>query len=464
MAFLQCEGHGGLLDAWVAERGVGPTRPAALVDDSAPGLRFAFYGRTSTADHQDSASSRGWQREIAEAVIAGHGVVTDVFFDVGCSRRVPWARRPAAGALLAALRMERRFDAVVVGEYERAFASGDQFTGVAAVLAGLGVEVWLPEAGGRVDVDSPAHAALVTVLGAQSQREVLRSRHRVRAAMWTQAREQGRYLGGRPPYGYRLVDAGPHPNRAHAGWGRRLRRLDPDPVTSPHVRWIFAQRLAGRSVAGIARELTERKVPCPSDVDPNRNRHRLGGAWPLRTVAVILGNPRYTGRQVWDRQRTERIKPGAGRTAHRSAPGEWAISSTVSHPPLVTEAEFVTAQQVRATRPSRDGHSRCYVLAGLLRCAVCGRRLDSHWVHGRAGYRCRHGHSSARPRRSDAAKNIYVREDVLLRELASRLLPNRTAAAEDGVAAGDVAGVADSLRAAGIIIRHDGRGWDLATA
>jgi hypothetical protein len=118
MAFLQCEGHGGLLDAWVAERGVGPTRPAALVDDSVPGLRFAFYGRASTADHQDSASSRGWQREIAEAVIAGHGVVTDVFFDVGCSRRVPWARRPAAGALLAALRMERRFDAVVVGEYE----------------------------------------------------------------------------------------------------------------------------------------------------------------------------------------------------------------------------------------------------------------------------------------------------------------------------------------------------------
>jgi hypothetical protein len=59
---------------------------------------------------------------------------------------VPWARRAAAGALLAALRMERRFNAVVFGEYERAFASGDQFTEVAAVFAGLEVEVWLPEA------------------------------------------------------------------------------------------------------------------------------------------------------------------------------------------------------------------------------------------------------------------------------------------------------------------------------
>ena len=153
--------------------------------------------------------------------------------------------------------------------------------------------------------------ALVMVLGAQSQREVLRSRHRVLAAMRAQAREQGRYLGGRPPYGYRLVDAGPHPNRAHARWGRRLQRLEPDPVTGPHVQWMFAQRLAGRSIAGIARELTERGVPCPSEVDPQRNRHRDGGAWTLRTVAVILSNPRYTGRQVWGRQQQAGRRSGS---------------------------------------------------------------------------------------------------------------------------------------------------------
>src|SRR4051812_14337681 len=34
--------------------------------------------------------------------------------------------------------------------------------------------------------------------------------------MHNQATQQGRYLGGRPPYGYQLVDAGPHPNPADA--------------------------------------------------------------------------------------------------------------------------------------------------------------------------------------------------------------------------------------------------------
>jgi hypothetical protein len=88
----------------------------------------------------------------------------------------------------------------------------------------------------------------MTHLGLSSKREVTRTSIRVRTAMAVQVREQGRYLGGRPPYGYRLGDAGPHPNKAHAAWGRRARRLEPDPETAHIVRWIFARRLAGHSV------------------------------------------------------------------------------------------------------------------------------------------------------------------------------------------------------------------------
>lgn len=98
----------------------------------------------------------------------------------------------------------------MVGEYERAF-HGDQLLRLAPLFEQHGVQVWLPETDGPVDYRSPSHQALVMLLGAQSKREVLRSRFRVLAAMRAQARDQGRYLGGRPPYGYRLVDAGPHP-------------------------------------------------------------------------------------------------------------------------------------------------------------------------------------------------------------------------------------------------------------
>jgi hypothetical protein len=78
--------------------------------------------------------------------------------------------------------------------------------------------LWMPEASGGVDFASEHDEQAMTMLGLSSKREVTRTSIRVRTAMAVQTREQGRYLGGRPPYGYRLGDAGPHPNKAHAAW------------------------------------------------------------------------------------------------------------------------------------------------------------------------------------------------------------------------------------------------------
>ncbi|AEK44395.1 recombinase [Amycolatopsis mediterranei S699] len=322
--------------------------------------------------------------------------------------------------MAAAEHPNRSFDAVVIGEYERAFY-GDQFNAVLTTLQEQGIQLWLPEADGPVNLDDPVHQALMLLLGSQSRREVLRVRHRVLTAMHIQACVQGRFLGGWPPYGYRLADAGPHPNRAHASWGRRLHRLEPDPATAPWVRWIFQQRATGRSVAGIARELNDRGVPCPSRADRVRNRHRTKHEWIIRTVIGILENPRYTGRQVWNRHGTRTTAPSHRRVPTRPpATGGWAESEKVTHSALVTEATFAAIQGMRAARPPQHGHTRTYVLAGLVQCQLCGRRLDSHWVNGRPGCRCRHGHTSARNRPPELAKNVYVREDHLLNDLHVR--------------------------------------------
>ena len=206
-------------------------------------------------------------------------------------------------------------------------------------------------------------------LGIQSKREITRTRIRVRTAMAAQTREQGRYLGGRPPYGYRLADAGPHPNKAHAAWGRRAWRLEPDPDTTPVVQWIFAQRLAGHSLARITRALTEAGIPCPSAADPERNRHRAAQEWSLTTVRAILANPRYTGRQVWNRQPTamDLIDPANTGLGHRQVqrwdlPDGWVISARPAHPALVSEEDFIAAQGIRAARKGGDA-GRSYKLA-----------------------------------------------------------------------------------------------------
>lgn len=117
-------------------------------------------------------------------------------------------------------------------------------------------------------------------------------------ALAAQAQVEGRYLGGRPPYGYQVVDAGPHPNPAKAAEGKRLKRLTPDPITTPVVQRIFHEYLMGIGIYALAQRLTADGIPSPSAYDPNRNKHRSGLAWSKSAVRTILGNPRYTGYQV----------------------------------------------------------------------------------------------------------------------------------------------------------------------
>src|ERR1700674_2936258 len=85
---------GGGLAEW-AERSALRRAGRLTAGGPVPGrLRFMFYGRVSTEDWQDPVTSRARQREQAGALVRGHGVIVDEFFDVGESRTVAWARRP----------------------------------------------------------------------------------------------------------------------------------------------------------------------------------------------------------------------------------------------------------------------------------------------------------------------------------------------------------------------------------
>jgi len=457
---------GGALVAWAESAGRG--RASGGLGGR---LRFAFYGRVSTEDYQDPVTSRARQLAQAAALVAGFGQIVAEFFDIGQSRTLAWARRPQAAALAAALAdPDRGCDAIVIGEYERAFY-GAQYASMAPLFEHYGVALWMPEAGGRVDYRAEDHEQAMMALGLQSKREIIRTSIRVRTAMAAQTREQGRYLGGRPPYGYRLADAGPHPNKAHAAWGRRAHRLEPDPQSAPVVRWMFAQRLAGHSAARLTRALNDAGIPCPSASDPTRNPHRSGTAWTLRTVAAILANPRYTGRQVWNRQPAshELIDPANTSLGHRQVqrwnlPAGWVISARPAHPALVSEADFIAAQDASAPRGPAGPAARQYLLAGLLRCGDCGRRLESAWSNGKPAYRCRHGYTSATRPNPGRPRNLYIREDTIMPRLAALAILHAGGASQPAgrngsqaviTAPDHAAGLIDHLQATGVSLIYD---------
>jgi site-specific DNA recombinase len=367
------------------------------------GERFAFYGRVSTEDQQEPRSSRAWQlRRSRELVEPEGGRIVAEFFDVGQSRALPWKRRPEASRLLELFpEPDRGFEAVVIGEPQRAFY-GAQFALTFPLFEHYGVDLWVPEVGGRIDPGSEAHDLVMTLFGGMSKGERSRIRTRVRNAMAAQAATEGRFLGGRPPYGYRLADAGPHPNPGKAAAGMRAHRLEPDPATAPIVLRIFRQYVAGKGLYAIAEELTRDRIPCPSAYDPARNPHRSGEAWSKSAVRAILTNPRYTGIAVWGRQRREEVLVDVDDVAagHRTLmrwnrEDDWVRSAGRTHHGLISPALFERAQKrrlagARSARRKPHRTPRSYVLRGLIRCGLCRRRMTASWNHHEAYYRCRY--------------------------------------------------------------------------
>lgn len=393
-------------------------------------MRFVFYGRVSTEDHQDEHASRGWQQRRARQLVEPvGGLIVDEFFDLGQSRSVPWPRRPEASRLLQMLSNPHRgWEAVVIGEPHRAFY-GDQFQNTFPTIHHHGVELWVPEVGGRFDPESEAHDLLMLLFGGMSKGERNRIKIRVRTAMADMAEREGRFLGGRPPYGYWLVEAGPHPNPEKAALGIRQRRLAVDPVTGPVVAQIFDMYLSGSGYRAIAQALTDRGVPSPAQHDPGRNPHRSRHAWAGSAVRAILSNPRYLGRQVWGRQprRETLIDPNRPSDGYRIeqrwvAESDWLRSVSITHEPLVDETVWQQVQALIAKKgaaPARQSHGTRptggrYLLTGMVRCGICRRKMGGHRIDRRLGYECRIRSDYAKPPGGDGhPRRLFVSERAL---------------------------------------------------
>lgn len=141
----------------------------------------------------------------------------------------------------------------------------------------------------------------------------------------------------------------------------------------------------------------------------------------------LLVNPRYTGRQVWNRQRKEEVLLDVDDVAlgHETklrwnTPDKWIWSERQAHEPLVSVADFQRAQTMTATgghRPDlvhapRTG--RVYPLSGLIECVLCGRLMVASCNHDRSYFRCWFPTRYAAAARPGHPTSLYLREDKVI--------------------------------------------------
>jgi len=114
----------------------------------------------------------------------------------------------------------------------------------------------------------------------------------------------------------------------------------------------------------------------------------------------------------------------------------WLICTPyLSQPPIVDRDAFDRVQEIVAARahapamhkPHRS--RRPYALRGCVRCGVCERRMQGHWVNDVPYYRCRFPAEYALANRVQHPVNVYLRENLVIGEvdqwLARELAPHR---------------------------------------
>ena len=124
---------------------------------------------------------------------------------------------------------------------------------------------------------------------------------------------------------------------------------------------------------------------------------------------------------------------------------EWVWSDGTVHTPIVPADQFMLAQRIlagrggRPTSQTRKRTSHTYQLRGLLFCAACSRRMQSHWINRAAYYRCRFPEEYALANKVIHPANVYLREDRIvprLDEWLSKLFePGHLAQTLDALAA-----------------------------
>jgi putative DNA-invertase from lambdoid prophage Rac len=199
------------------------------------------YARVSTVKQVDEGESLEVQQRTISGYALMHGMTVDqTFIERGVSGSKPLADRPQGAALLAAIMPG---DVVITPKLDRMFRSALDALDVLGKLKERGIALHMIDLGG--DVTSNGVSKLVfTILSAVAEAERDRTRERV-AEVKRDQRTRGHYLGGKPPFGYRVADGA----------------LVPDPAQQAAIARMRTMRAAGAPLRTIADALANEGVP-----------------------------------------------------------------------------------------------------------------------------------------------------------------------------------------------------------
>lgn len=188
-----------------------------------------------------------------------------------------------------------------------------------------------------------------------------------------QRREEGSYVGGPPPYGYK------------AEWRGKRRVLLPDENTEAIVRFIYEKFVEMENYTAVADELNRRRINPPYVYKKTKEVYHADDkidykGWDKSSVERIVKSETYAGTLV---QGKTSITAKNEKNRIQKPEDDWVVIKG-AHEPLVGEELYEKAAETRRkiqTRTAAHKHpTKGYpieenIFDNVLYCGVCGRKM-----------------------------------------------------------------------------------------
>lgn len=376
------------------------------------GQRCAIYSRFSNLSAKDTGEVSLADQEKTNSEWARENGFTNIVAVI--SEIISGARADRAG-MNQCLDLAQRgeIDAVICYDFKR-FSRQDELESAALLyqFKQVGVKVLFSTEPNGDDVATQVFMALRRIFSPMDRRDITQ---RMQRGKVRSIEQRQRVVGtGRRPFGLRYL---PKPDY----------RFELVPEEAEWIPRMAAMVLAGGSLYKVAQMLTAGGVRTATGKE----------RWAATSVKSILSNPLYTGVYYWGKTTSvepkRRFKPDTRhlKTTQRGKDrSEWlSVTGTVSVggeevdivPHIITPELFESVQEAlkRNGEQSARNCKRDYLLRGLGRCLVCGRRLIGHAADtgkgrvGRRYYWCHNGQGRPQDDPADLCTVRMIPADAL---------------------------------------------------
>ncbi|MCP4397818.1 MAG: recombinase family protein, partial [bacterium] len=215
--------------------------------------------------------------------------------------------------------------------------------------------------------------------GTMSEAELHILRQRLDAGRWAKARRGDLYI--KLPMGYVYRPSGDIVK-------------DPDEQAQSVIELVFARFERCRTINGVARALLISGVQLPVREPHGPEQGMLRWSRPsVRTLRKLFASPIYAGAYVYGKK-SPRVSASLhdedDEPAVEHLEARWEVCLKERHPAYISWEEFErNVRQIQANHPKRRGTPRrgLSLLAGLVVCGHCGKRMGTRYSQNGSGLR-----------------------------------------------------------------------------